>query len=102
MIDSKIKKCAVLYSGGTDSTLAAALTCREYDHIHLVTYHRFGFFSSENPGVNALKLIEKYPDKYITFIHFLHTSVTSSILKIFLNMVFFCCQHADYANLQCI
>ena len=60
---------AVLFSGGTDSTLAAALMAERFEKVHLVTYARYGFFSVENTKVNARKLMEKYgEDKYAHYI----------------------------------
>lgn len=50
----------VLFSGGTDSTLAAALAINNFRHIHLITYSRFGIASVENSKVNARMLIDKY------------------------------------------
>lgn len=55
----------VLFSGGTDSTLTAALAAERYGKVHLVTYARFGLFSVTNPRVNVTKLKQKYgEDKF--------------------------------------
>ena len=53
---------AVLFSGGTDSTLAAALMADRFAKVHLVTYARYGFSSVENTRVNARKLMDKFGD----------------------------------------
>lgn len=53
-------KCALLYSGGTDSTLAACLLAEQFESVTLLTFSRFGLFSVENSGLNAEKLCAKY------------------------------------------
>lgn len=57
---------ALLYSGGTDSTLAAALVAEKFDKIHLITYKRFGLFSVTNPLINARKLKNKFSENKFT------------------------------------
>ena len=60
----KNETCAILFSGGTDSTLAAALQMEKFQSIHLLTFERLGIASVENSKVNANMLIEKYgPDR---------------------------------------
>lgn len=60
----KEDECVVLFSGGTDSTLAAALQQENFNKVHLVTYDRFGIYAIENSKVNAQMLIDKYgPDR---------------------------------------
>jgi len=60
------KEVVVLFSGGTDSTLTAALMAEEFEKVHLVTYDRFGFFSTDNTELNFQKLEEKFgKDKFI-------------------------------------
>lgn len=57
---------AILFSGGTDSTLAAALMAEKFEKIHLITYDRFGFFASDNTKLNVLKLQDKFgQDRFI-------------------------------------
>ena len=51
---------AVLFSGGTDSTLTSALVQERFERVHLVTYNRMGFHSTENTGVNAEMLKDRY------------------------------------------
>jgi len=61
----KNDEIVVLFSGGTDSTLTAALMAKEYRKVHLVTYDRFGFFSINNSGLNVEKLKNKFgKDKF--------------------------------------
>jgi len=57
---AQIKEVAHLFSGGTDSTYAAALLTGTFDKIHLITYDRFGFENVENSKIYANVLIEKY------------------------------------------
>jgi hypothetical protein len=58
---------AVLFSGGTDSTLAAALAAETHERVHLVTYDRFGLFDTESNTSRAAKdLIERFgPEKMV-------------------------------------
>jgi len=57
---------AVAYSGGTDSTCAAAVVCERFDAVHLLTYHRLGLFSSVNSRKNAEKLQNKFGNDKVT------------------------------------
>ncbi|MFH1619953.1 MAG: hypothetical protein ABIG11_08625 [bacterium] len=50
----------LLYSGGTDSTLAACLLAEKYDKVRLITFKRFGLFSVTNPMTNVAKLKARY------------------------------------------
>ncbi|MBI5452894.1 hypothetical protein HY945_05535 [Candidatus Gottesmanbacteria bacterium] len=56
----------VLYSGGTDSTLTAALMAERFEKVHLITYERFGIFSATNPVINVQKLKQKFGDDKFT------------------------------------
>lgn len=51
---------AVLYSGGTDSSLAAALSAEKHAGIHLITYDRFGLFATENTARAAQDIIGRF------------------------------------------
>jgi hypothetical protein len=53
-------QAAVLYSGGSDSTLAAALAMDEFDKLHLLTFSRFGIFGIENARLNVSKLEARF------------------------------------------
>ena len=56
---------AILYSGGTDSTCAAAIMAKDFDIIHLLTFKRLGFFSIENSVLNSDKLKNKFKTKLL-------------------------------------
>ena len=58
-------RVAVLYSGGTDSTLVACLAAERFEQVHLVTYHRLGMFSVEHSEHNLSALRERYPDRIV-------------------------------------
>jgi len=57
---------AVLYSGGSDSTCAAALAAEKFERVHLLTYKRFGISFAENSLLNAQKLKDKFGKEKIT------------------------------------
>lgn len=57
---------AVLYSGGTDSTLAAALSAERFRRVHLLTYDRFGLFSTGNAAKAAAQLAERFGPERVT------------------------------------
>lgn len=57
-----------LYSGGTDSTLAAALAAQQSSHVILLTLKRYGIFASHKAAHNAVYL-KKHFDK-IQFKHY--------------------------------
>lgn len=54
--------CAVLFSGGYDSTLTAALAAERFKKVHLVTYRRFGIFKIGRVFTMTEKLKKRYPD----------------------------------------
>jgi hypothetical protein len=55
-----MKETVVLYSGGTDSTCAAAMTAENFDRVHLLTCRRFGVFSTGHIGYNVARLKAKF------------------------------------------
>ena len=59
-MNSTPTQAAVLYSGGSDSTLAAAQALEEFDKLHLLTFSRFGIFNIERAQVNVRKLAARY------------------------------------------
>ena len=60
------EEIVVLFSGGTDSTLTAALMAEEFRKVYLITYDRFGLFSITNPKINVEKLKNKFGDNKFT------------------------------------
>jgi len=52
---------ATLYSGGTDSTLAAYKAALRFDTVHLLTYRRFGMFGVGNSDTNVGPLRDAVP-----------------------------------------
>lgn len=49
-------KCAILYSGGTDSTAAAAVMAQKFDEVHLVTFCEVATANSPDPVDNIERL----------------------------------------------
>lgn len=61
-------KAALLYSGGSDSTLAAAVLAHDYEQIHLLTFTYTGIAEgAERSTVNVERLRRKFPDR--EFVH---------------------------------
>ncbi|HLD30232.1 MAG TPA: hypothetical protein VJC03_07805, partial [bacterium] len=61
-----MKEAAVAYSGGTDSTCAAALLLDRFERVTLLTYSRPGLFSPENSERNVRRLVRKYGGDRVT------------------------------------
>jgi 7-cyano-7-deazaguanine synthase in queuosine biosynthesis len=62
------KSVAVLYSGGSDSVLSAAVLTKDFDEIHLLTFtYAVIAEGSERSKVNVERLRRKYPDR--RFVH---------------------------------
>lgn len=57
----KHNEIAILFSGGTDSTCAAAIMAGKFDKVNLLTFNRFGIFSIENSKNNVKTLRKKFP-----------------------------------------
>ncbi len=77
------KAVAILFSGGTDSTLTAAMLQENFEKVHLVTYDRFGFHATDNTAVQTQALKETYGED-----RFIHTFL--NVDKLF--------QHVSYEN----
>ncbi|UCD13220.1 MAG: hypothetical protein JSW60_06590 [Thermoplasmatales archaeon] len=53
-------EASILYSGGSDSTLVAALMCEKFERIHLLTYYHRGIPYAEKSKINAKRLANKF------------------------------------------
>jgi hypothetical protein len=58
-----MKKCAILFSGGTDSTCSAALCAEEFDEIHLLTFYEKATARSPVPTENLQRLRDHFREK---------------------------------------
>lgn len=58
------KQAVLLFSGGTDSTAAAILLSRDFDHLHLLTYTHSGSFAPEKSGINVAKLQKRFSNRF--------------------------------------
>ena len=56
-----MNKCAILFSGGTDSLCTAALAAEHFNQVHLLTFFESATSSSPVPLENAQKLKKHYP-----------------------------------------
>jgi len=65
--ETRPEKILCLYSGGSDSTLAALMAANLADTVYLVTYERFGLFASKRSTNNLLRLRKRFPNTQ--FIH---------------------------------
>jgi len=81
---------SVLFSGGSDSTLAAALACEQFDTTHLLTYFHSGIPLTEKAKINARKLSDYFgKDKIVhrfinfeeTFKQIYYTNYINDLLK---------------------
>ena len=72
----KSDSCAILFSGGTDSTCAAAVEAEKFSNLHLITYEDQSNRSNIPTG-NVDKLRKKFPET-----NFIHTTInTENIVK---------------------
>ncbi len=53
-------ECAVLYSGGTDSTCVASLQAERFDRVHLLTFEERGTRGSPRPAGNLAALRRRH------------------------------------------
>ena len=63
---NRAEEVSILFSGGSDSTLAAAYCCQQFKKVHLLTFHHSGMSYSEKSKVNVKRLQEKFGEDRIT------------------------------------
>lgn len=59
-MDATSEDVSILFSGGSDSTLAAAYCAQRFRKVHLLTFHHSGMFYLENSKVNVKRLQRKF------------------------------------------
>ena len=59
------EEVSVLFSGGSDSTLAAALCCQRFKKVHLLTFHHSGMMFTQKSAVNAKRLQNKFGEEKV-------------------------------------
>lgn len=74
------EEIAIMYSGGTDSTCAAAILAEKYERIHLLTFKRLGIYSVKNTEANVNILRERFPKT-----EFMHKIIEIDRLARFIN-----------------
>lgn len=63
----KTEDASVLFSGGSDSTLAAAWCAERFDKVHLLNFHHSGMQSIGKSSVNVERLRRKYGENKFVF-----------------------------------
>lgn len=62
-----MNNAAILFSGGSDSTLAAAMFAERFDHVTLLTFDRFSFIGARDyTKINYENLVKIYGKKKIS------------------------------------
>ena len=54
------EEVSILFSGGSDSTLVAALMCEKFEKVHLLTFYHSGIPEAERSKVNARRLENRF------------------------------------------
>ena len=62
----RTEEVSVLFSGGSDSALAAAFCCQRFKTVHLLTFHHSGMRYKQKSKVNVKRLQEKFGNNKIT------------------------------------
>ena len=62
----KREEVSVLFSGGSDSTLAAALACKQFGKVHLLTFFQSSISFVDNSKANAQKLKDMFGKDKVT------------------------------------
>lgn len=60
-LKSSRRSVSLLFSGGADSTLSAALLAENFNDIHLVTFKHYSEWNVRSSKTNAIKLRAKFP-----------------------------------------
>ncbi|MEM3443240.1 MAG: 7-cyano-7-deazaguanine synthase [Candidatus Bathyarchaeia archaeon] len=63
----KPKEASVLFSGGSDSTLAAAWCAERFDKVHLLNFHHSGMHGVGKSSINVKRLRKKYGEYKFVF-----------------------------------
>ncbi|MBL7688818.1 MAG: hypothetical protein JNJ49_12355 [Bdellovibrionaceae bacterium] len=67
--DSRLESCVVLYSGGTDSTCAAAIEAERYRAVHLLTFEELATRNSPLPTANVERLRARFSTTSFYHVH---------------------------------
>lgn len=67
--DQHPTECTVLYSGGSDSTLSAALMLERFDRVRLITYRRKHLWFAGNAGRHVPLLTAQYGDDRVAHVY---------------------------------
>jgi len=60
------EEAVVLFSGGSDSTLAAVMACQRFSRVHLLTYRTSPMSRLEKSRINAKRLQQKFGSEKVT------------------------------------
>jgi 7-cyano-7-deazaguanine synthase in queuosine biosynthesis len=58
--NSASREVALLFSGGSDSTLTALVLAAEYDRVHLITYRSFGIILARQSEAHYRQLVQRF------------------------------------------
>lgn len=77
--DDRSDACVILYSGGTDSTCAAAITAEQYRSVHLLTFEERATRNSPLPIANVERLRARFSN---TDFHHIHISTDRLVRRL--------------------
>ena len=77
--DDRLDACVVLYSGGTDSTCAAAIGAERYRSVHLLTFEERATRNSPIPSANVERLRSRFSS---TDFHLIHISTDRLVRRL--------------------
>jgi len=65
-MDRKLREIALMYSGGSDSTVAALSLAKAYDRVHLITYRSTGIILTRQSEAHFRQLRERFgADRFV-------------------------------------